>query len=1114
MRIVLDLQGCQSGSRTRGIGRYSWALADAMLRSGRSHEYWIALNGAFPESVESISRELRDMVPAERIVTWKSPGPLTTIRRENAWRAAAAAVLREEFLESLRPDFVHVSSLFEGARDDAVASVPAASERAPVAVTLYDLIPLSQRSHLTRVEDRDLYYEQLDSLRRADLLFAISDHTRREAIETLGIAADRIVNISSAVDARFRKVTLSAAEESSLRTRTGLVRPFVMFTGVPDPRKNVDGLIRAFASLPIEKRKKLQLAIVHDLPDEHRKRMHEAVRNAGLTEDEVVFTGFMSDEDLVALYNLCAVFVFPSKYEGFGLPVLEAMACGAPVITSNASSLPEVVGRDEAMFDPEDERAISALMLRVIEDEAFRSTLSAHGLARAKRFSWHESAGRALDAMEAARASCRLVDSGKPKQKPEKPRCALVDCAIRANTYRISETDLLQGLSSRYEVEVVTDRLELATSVPAWCPCRSHRWFECHADRYQRLLYDVTDPDSMDGTLDMLRRHPGVVLLQDVQVSPSAVTTSVGMERSGMVAAMFYRSHGYSPLIELRDGGEVDSMAEKYPCNWEIFEHSDGVIVLGTAEVEDLVRRYGNAVSDAVASLQTMPVSAATANTSSSAIDRRAQTNYCDPVAFATTLHGEIERFVAMGPPARIRRAVLRLKQRVGETEPELRDFELFAQALAETLPAKPTQRQLLVDVSTIAFEDAKTGIQRVVRGILLQWLGTPPPGWRVEPIYADDHGVYRYARAYTSGLLKLPYAPGPDEPIDVAAGDMFFGLDLAAHRIPAGKRRLLEMRRKGVRIHFLLYDMLPALHPEWFHASLVPHMDAWYRAIAEASDGVVAISRAVAMEYVDWLEATQPDRIRDLRISWAHIGADIAASHPTLGSDPRILRAIESWRGHRAFVMVGTIEPRKGHSQVLDAFEMLWAEGGEQRLVIVGKQGWHSEEIAERLRTHRENNKRLFWFEGVTDEMLNAIYAASSALLAASFGEGFGLPLIEAAQHGVPVLARNLPVFREVAGDAAAYFDAPDAPALCDAIKKWIEASVDENLPDISQLRPLTWAESAVRLFEAIDGKGPQMHWRANQGGQVETKACRSDEQEQRLECVLEGRSNRMGAP
>jgi len=140
----------------------------------------------------------------------------------------------------------------------------------------------------------------------------------------------------------------------------------------------------------------------------------------------------------------------------------------------------------------------------------------------------------------------------------------------------------------------------------------------------------------------------------------------------------------------------------------------------------------------------------------------------------------------------------------------------------------------------------------------------------------------------------------------------------------------------------------------------------------------------------------------------------------------------------------------------------------------IVGKPGWHTEALVGRLRGHPESGRRLFWFEALSDEALGSGYAASSVLLAASFGEGFGLPLIEAARHRIPVLARNLPVFHEVAGEAVVYFDAANATELVRAISDWEIRAQQGRLPDVPTPTPLTWRQSTHQLLDVIklDGR------------------------------------------
>ena len=166
---------------------------------------------------------------------------------------------------------------------------------------------------------------------------------------------------------------------------------------------------------------------------------------------------------------------------------------------------------------------------------------------------------------------------------------------------------------------------------------------------------------------------------------------------------------------------------------------------------------------------------------------------------------------------------------------------------------------------------------------------------------------------------------------------------------------------------------------------------------------------------------------------------------------------------------MVGTVEPRKGHLQTLDAFEQLWKRDMGINLVIVGKAGWLVDDLVNRLCEHEEKNCRLFWLEGISDEYLEMVYVQCQCLIAASEGEGFGLPLIEAAQHHLPIIARDIAVFREVAAEFAYYFDGLDADSLANAIQSWLELNADDKAPSSDNMPWLTWHQSTANMVQLM---------------------------------------------
>jgi glycosyltransferase involved in cell wall biosynthesis len=400
MRILIDMQGAQSESRFRGIGRYSLALALGIARNAQDHEVWLALNGALQPSIMDLRRTFAGLIPAERIRVFDIPGPVAEIDAANTPRCRAAEMLREQFIAQLAPDAVLITSLFEGYIDDAVVSVGRFAPAARTAVVLYDLIPfLNPDAYLGTPEQRQHYTGKIASLRAAGLLLAISDYTRQEAIDALALDPQRVVAISTAVDASFHPAPAGPAL-AALHARCAITRPAILYApGGFDARKNIDGLIAAYGLLPAALRASHQLVIASKLGEHERRIMNEHAVRHGLTAGELVLTGYVSDAELIDLYRSAALFVFPSRHEGFGLPALEAMACGALVIGADNTSIPEVIGCAEALFDAGSPASIAAKIAEVLGDQGMQERLRAHGRQQAARFSWDASAQRALQAL-------------------------------------------------------------------------------------------------------------------------------------------------------------------------------------------------------------------------------------------------------------------------------------------------------------------------------------------------------------------------------------------------------------------------------------------------------------------------------------------------------------------------------------------------------------------------------------------------------------------------------------------------------------------------------------------------------------------------------------------
>jgi glycosyltransferase involved in cell wall biosynthesis len=384
---------------------------------------------------------------------------------------------------------------------------------------------------------------------------------------------------------------------------------------------------------------------------------------------------------------------------------------------------------------------------------------------------------------------------------------------------------------------------------------------------------------------------------------------------------------------------------------------------------------------------------------------------------------------------------------------------------IATPSPEPRRSKQLLVDVSIIAVSDAGTGIQRVVRSLLLQLLKSPPPGMEIRPVWGTRTRGYRYANSY---LVSSEVTDDGSE-VDVREGDIFLGLDLASRIAPRRQADFLKWRSNGVRFVFVVYDLLPMLRPDWFTPRAQRSFRHWVSVLAVNADALFCISSSVAVETHQFLKNRFGFAKEDLPVRWFHLGANlppevmestceaISNSEPlTITRSPTIL-------------MVGTIEPRKGHAQVLDAFEQLWGEGVEPTLIIAGRPGWQVETLIARIEHHPELGGRLIWLPDVNDMQLACLYRQAAGLLMASEAEGFGLPIVEAAQYGTPILARDLPVFREVAAAHATYFTARSGVDLARELAAWLEKIADGTVPASKAMEPLTWADSAEQLKTLI---------------------------------------------
>ncbi len=1247
MEILIDLQGCQSASRFRGIGRYSLALVKAIVRNRGTHSVKLLLNGLYPEGLDELRLAFADELTPDDFLVFTADGPVAEFDTANTHRARLAELARERLIQSVKPDAVLLTSLFEGFVDDAVTSVGLLEGGPFTAVTLYDLIPYINPDPNWPGHYKAYYDLKILSLKRADLLLSISDYAREECEGALPEMEGRVTNMSSACDAMFTPDNGEPAPV--IAGKFDLDKPFILSTGSLELRKNFEQLVAAFGAMPADLREGRLLVFAGGADADKIEAIQRKALDAGLSPNQLRVLGHVTDEELLALYRACELFVFPSLHEGFGLPPLEAMACGAVVLGSNATSVPEVIGRDDAMFDPRSMPELSALMTRALTDTAFRQSLLAHGKQQAKTFSWDKTAQRALLAIEARFVERLRVTA--PAHVPAarsangKPRVAMVSPLPPEQT-GIADyvAELLPTLGETYDLTVISDQGEVWPGLHGeHFEVQSVAWFEEHAHRFDRIVYQMGNSPFHAHMLDLVQRHPGVLVLHDFYISSLMLWAEETGYRHHAFRRALERSHGYGALEQFRREG---ALAAKllWPCSYEVVRDALRIIVhsnysrrlvaeyygeaftkkirlvrqhraaedlrervvarerLGFGDNDILVCAFGfmdmtklnhvliegwtraGLAADAQCHLvfvggedaseygQRLRETMSTMEGGSRIritgfADRQTFDTYLAAADFAVQLRtlsrGETSRTVldclahgvplivnANGPMAEypedvliklddefhvddlvaaLRRlrtdAVLRhdlgargptyinavhephktaagyiaaieeacteqaarrqtrevtsLWQRLPALDAGQRDT--VAQSVANLLIA-PRKSRIYLDMSATVRHDLKTGIERVARSLLRELLAAPPAGCEIVPVYlSDDDGVWRVRRAqrYLASQPDFDYVEAIDEVVTPMPGDALIGLDLYPDGVlGAAKFGLYSYWRKsGAKVGFMIHDLLPITRPEFFPPWANGSHTNWMSVVAANSDLLVCISEHVRSDVANWLTAHRADQPAPVLLV-SHHGADMAASFPSSGLPEGAKEVLAEVHARPTFLMVGTIEPRKGHLQALRAFERLWVAGVDVNLVIVGHEGWKPlppedrrtiPQSVEAIRASAELGKRLFWLEGISDEYLETLYGCASCLLFASEGEGYGLPLIEAAKHHVPIIARDIEVFREVAQEHAFYFSGVEAADLERAVVAWLALRAQGGVPDSSALTWETWAQSAGRFGRLV---------------------------------------------
>ena len=1214
MRVVIDLQGAQTESRFRGIGRYSLNFSKALIKNNKEDEFILVLNGLLFDSIEFIRSEFENILSQKNIRVFYSPGPTKEINNNNYKIRQIGEKIREGFLASLSPDFVIVTSLFEGWGDNAITSIGTFVPDLPTAVILYDLFPLKNKEKCFQTEEHLNWYDRkIKHLLNANLLLAISDYSNIEAQKLLGIDKSKIKTIGGGIDLNFQLDPISISCQEILKNLK-IEKKFILCVGGGDEGKNIKGLIKAFSLIPPSIKNEYQLIHVGRIPPSINEDWKLEAKSAGLIKNDFITLGYLEDTLLIKLYQNCSLFVFPSLAEGFGLPPLEAMCCGAPVIASNRTSIPEVVGLDEALFDPTNIVNMKDKIIQGLTDLKFKENLIRHGLIQSKNFSWEKSADIAINFLKENNINknhniisyiktynneITIKETGIFKKNNKKILLIKLDhrgdfiLAIPAimklkAKYPYAKIDIMVGkwnvdiakslnifnniieynffkekseIAPTYGIDQIIEELQeydVAIDLRrqrdtrfmlAKIRARIKVGYKSHFPDIDRCI-DIAIPSELDIPFKIISHNKESIALQmlklidilpqdvndfiyfpelqkeeekknslyNIAIFPYAGSSiknwsenyflelilmlslnhkveNINLYFSNTEEAQFFLNNDFkNNKINILSGLNFDEMLKSLNSNNLCIANNSfgahissylGINTIGLFGGHELYQEWGPVFNKSIILFK--PIECSPCHLENKSLCSKNIECLLDiSPFFVYNLILKIIDNNGINNENILDENDIR-KNRIKYIDLNINEYGInhvisdillnsitdvldkndinhkrlmldISKSISFNFPINRNNYNLFIDISELIRQDKGTGIQRVVKNILGEFLSEPPNNYSVVPIYINNNIFYKSESYFSKNSNKII-----DHPVEFYPGDILFLPDLSPLIINVNEK-LNIYRSKGVRIYFFLYDLLPYLNSKWFSPGTNDWFTNWLSIIA-MYDGIICSSNDVANQFIEFYKTKNFKRQRSLKLFVQHLGSDFINAYQSKGIPENSELFLNRLDKRLNFLMVGTLEPRKGHLQVLSSFEKLWLEGIDANLVIVGKEGWMAEKLINRINNHPEAGRRLFWLKEISDEFLEKIYSLSNCLIIASEGEGFGLPLIEGARKQIPIIARSLAVFNEIGGEGVYYFSGNECDDLAKAIKNWI-LLYQNNLHPKSDLIPLiTWKDSIQNI-------------------------------------------------
>lgn len=826
MKVGIDLKPFNTGSKFRGIGTYSRELIKELINRDEDIEYHMLNLYAEYDDDPKMNYKciLHNYYNGPQIV---DVGESFLFRDERLDYYREAQI--RHFLKQSDIDIMFFTSPNEYGN---MYKKEWFSDVFTVGI-LYDLIPLLfPEQCLFNKKYADDYMKSLDFIKSLDLLLAISESAKEDAIKLLGIPEEKIKVIYAGIDQDFKKLTKINIKK--LKSKYNILDSFIMFAGGIDFKKNLDGLIHAYAKLGKSVTNRHQLVIVGKLAQDMLDKFLEIAKRAGV-EGRVLFIGFVPKEDLIELYNIAEMLVFPSLYEGFGLPVIEAMACGTRVVTSDCSSLREIAEGHAVLVNPKSVKSISKGILEMINHPVERLNIAEKSIEYALGYTWEKVACLTIN----------FIQNGFISAKEEK----------KDYIFKIEDT-----------------------------------------------------------------------LLRNI--------------------AYLYAEHGKRFTDEMMETVAYQMLCIKNETELPVVKGNTRILYDVSVVIEWIRGKYGTGIG-----------------------------------RVCIELYKELSK---------------------------------------------------IINVIPISMSSAKGKV--IINKVSLK---------RLEIL---------------------------DEEVNISNNDIYFMPELHLRGIQVSENypKGQYFREKGIKCYAILYDLLPLQYPQYFEEKTASRFHSYVVELLENFDGILTDSKAVSDDLLNYnIKSINKGLKHPVDIGYFHLGQNSFKKTERVRGNSILQNFfdVES----PVFYMLGTIEPRKGYEIVLHTFEKMWGEGKEYKLCIMGHMGWNMSDFVQKLKHHSEIGNRLLFLEAATDGEVQYAYQNSTALIQASAGEGFGLPLIEAGHYGLPIICSDIPVFHEVTEDHALFFNRNNENGLHEVINEFIEKLENETVPSSREIKGQIWRDVANKVYSMI---------------------------------------------